>query len=49
MRRYELLCEEGLAEEIEALAREHDLTQEAVIRQLLDAGLEEVDGEQPGV
>jgi 2-iminoacetate synthase ThiH len=49
MRRYELLCEERLAVEIETLAREHDLTQEAVIRQLLDAGLDEVDGERHSV
>lgn len=43
MRRYELLCEERLAEEIEALARTRGLSQEAVIRQLLDAGLEDAE------
>jgi hypothetical protein len=41
MRRYSVLCEDRLAEEIETLAQEYDLTQEAVIRQLVDAGLEE--------
>lgn len=40
MRRYTVLCEDDLACRIEALAEEYDLTQEAVVRQLLAAGLD---------
>ena len=43
MRRYTLLCEEQEARQVEALAHEYDMTQEAVIRQLLSAGLETLD------
>lgn len=41
--RYTLVCDDDLAREIEALAREYDLTEEEVIRQLLDVGLEHLD------
>jgi predicted transcriptional regulator len=43
MREYTLLCEDELAREVERLAREYGLTQEAVIRQLLSAGVEQLD------
>jgi len=42
MRRHELLCEDRLAEEIEVIARERGLSREAVIRQVIDAGLDEL-------
>ncbi|MFC6837775.1 CopG family transcriptional regulator [Halomarina ordinaria] len=45
MRRYTLLCDERLACEVESLAREYGLTQEAVLRQLVDAGLESLQGD----
>lgn len=43
MRRYTLLCEDELARRVESLATEYDMTQEAVLRQLLDAGLDTVE------
>ena len=43
MREYTLLCEDGLASDIERLAHEYGLTQEAVIRQLVATGLEELE------
>lgn len=43
MRRYTVLCEDDLASRIEALAEEYDLTQEAVLRQLLAAGLDDLE------
>lgn len=43
MRRYTLLCEESMARRVEALAEEYGVTQEAVLRQLLDAGLDSLD------
>ncbi len=44
MRRYTLLCEDELVRRVESLAAEYDMTQEAVLRQLLDAGLDSVEG-----
>ncbi|MEF8907528.1 MAG: CopG family transcriptional regulator [Haloarculaceae archaeon] len=46
--RYTLVCDETEAREVRRLAREYDLTEEEVLRQLVDLGLEEVD-EQPPV
>lgn len=43
MRRFTLVCEEPVAHEVEALAREYDLTEEEVLRQLVETGLENVD------
>lgn len=40
--RYSLVCEDDLAEEIRGLAREYDLTEEEVLRQLVDLGLDEL-------
>lgn len=44
MRKYTLLCEDGQARDIERLAHEYDMTQEAVLRQLLAVGLESLGG-----
>ena len=44
--RYTLVCDEEQAREVGRLAKEYDLTEEEVLRQLVDLGLEEV-GEQP--
>jgi 2-iminoacetate synthase ThiH len=38
--RYTVVCEDDLAAEVTRLAREHDLTEEEVLRQLIDLGLE---------
>ncbi|WP_255150916.1 CopG family transcriptional regulator [Halorarius halobius] len=42
MRRYRLTFEESEAREIEALAREYGLTEQAVLEQLVAVGLEQV-------
>ena len=41
VRRYSVVCEEDISERVEQLAREYDLTQEAVLRQLIRRGLEQ--------
>ena len=38
--RYTLVCGDDLAAEVNRLAREHGLTEEEVLRQLIDLGLE---------
>lgn len=38
--RYSVVCDDDLADDIEALAREYDITEQEVIRQLLREGLE---------
>lgn len=43
MRRYELVCEEAMAREIEGLASRYGLTEQEVLEQLLEVGLEELD------
>jgi predicted DNA-binding transcriptional regulator len=43
VRRYTLLCEDRSARRIEELAREYDTTQEAILRRLVSAGLEDLD------
>ena len=43
MARYCLECEEGLARRIEGLATRYGLTQEEVLEQLVEVGLEEID------
>jgi predicted transcriptional regulator len=40
--RYTVVCDDDLARRVETLARENDLTEEAVLRQLIDVGLENV-------
>lgn len=41
-RRFSVICDDALAEQIESLAREYELTQEEVLRQLITAGLDEI-------
>ena len=43
--RFTVVCDDDLAREVEILAREFDLTEEEVIRQLIDLGMDEVDEE----
>lgn len=45
--RFTVVCDDDLAGEVEALAREFDLTEEEVLRQLIDLGLAEVDERTP--
>lgn len=39
-RRFSVVCDDDVCERVEALAREYDLTEQEVLRQLLRAGLE---------
>ncbi|WP_247010129.1 ribbon-helix-helix protein, CopG family [Halorientalis litorea] len=41
--RYSVVCDDDLAEQVESLAREYDLTEGEVIRQLLDVGIEHIE------
>jgi len=41
--RYTVVCDSDRAREIQRLAREYDLSEEEVLRQLLDIGLEHID------
>ncbi len=43
--RYTVVCDDDLACEVETLAREFNLTQEEVLRQLIDLGMDQIDGE----
>jgi predicted transcriptional regulator len=43
--RFTFVCDDDLAREVELLAREFDLTEEEVLRQLIDLGMDEVDEE----
>jgi predicted DNA-binding protein len=47
-RRYSLVCDDEVGERVEALAREYELTEEAVLRQLIERGLEQAERERPG-
>jgi len=38
--RYSVVCDDDLARDVQQIAREYDLTEEEVIRQLIDEGLE---------
>lgn len=44
-RSYSVVCEEDLAERIDSLAREYELTRQEVLRQLITVGLEELEGD----
>ena len=44
-RRYSLVCEDDVARRIERLSREYELTEEEVLRQLLELGLTNLDPE----
>lgn len=41
--RYTVVCDDDLARDVERLAREYDLTEEEVLRQLIDVGLEKLE------
>ncbi len=43
--RFTVVCDDDLAREVETLARKYDLTEEEVLRQLIDLGMDEVDEE----
>jgi hypothetical protein len=47
MPRYSLECDRRLSSRIERLATEYDLTEEEVIEQLVEVGLEELDRKPP--
>jgi len=38
--RYTVVCDDDLARDVRSIAREYDLTEEEVLRQLIDEGLE---------
>jgi hypothetical protein len=40
--RFTLVCDDDLARQVRALAREYDLTEEEVLRQLVDLGMDEL-------
>ena len=42
--RYTVVCDEDLSQTVERLAHENDLTEEEVLGQLLDLGLETLEG-----
>ncbi len=44
---YTFVCEDARAREIERLARENNVTEEEVLRQLIDLGLESLNEQQP--
>lgn len=45
--RFTVVCDDDLAREVECLAREYELTEAEVLRQLIDLGLDEVREEAP--
>jgi predicted DNA-binding protein len=46
-RQYSVICDDEVGERVAALAREYDLTEEAVLRQLIERGLEQAERERP--
>ncbi|WP_435364912.1 CopG family transcriptional regulator [Haloarchaeobius sp. DYHT-AS-18] len=42
-KRYSIVCGEDMSERVDALAQEFDLTEQAVLRQLIERGLEQVE------
>lgn len=45
--RYTVVCDDDQSRELRRLAREHNLTEEEVLRQLVDLGLESLEEETP--
>ncbi|MFB6074670.1 MAG: CopG family transcriptional regulator [Haloarculaceae archaeon] len=41
--RYTVVCDDGQAREVERLARQYGITEEEVLQQLLDLGLESLE------
>ncbi|MFC7058905.1 CopG family transcriptional regulator [Halovenus salina] len=46
--RYTLVCDDDISRDVRALAREHGVTEEEVLRQLVDLGLDALE-EDAGV
>jgi len=44
--RLSLVCEDELAERVDALAREYGLPRQEVLRQVIETGLEEIESER---
>lgn len=44
-RRYAVVCDDDIAEQIDDIAREYGLTEQEVIRQLLREGLDATEGD----
>ncbi|GAA0265742.1 CopG family transcriptional regulator [Halobacterium noricense] len=42
-RKYSVVCGDSLASDVEELAREYGLSEQEVLRQLIENGLEEID------
>jgi predicted transcriptional regulator len=42
-RRYAIVCDDEVGDQVEAIAREYGLTEQEVLRQLIRCGLEETD------
>ena len=40
--RFTVVCDDDLAREVESLAREYQLTEEEVLRQLIDLGIDKI-------
>ncbi|MFC7073439.1 CopG family transcriptional regulator [Halovenus rubra] len=45
--RYTLVCDDDVSQQVSALAREHGVTEEEVLRQLVDIGLDTITEEEP--
>jgi hypothetical protein len=45
--RFTVVCDDDQAREVESLALEYDLTEEEVLRQLIDLGIDQVSEEAP--
>lgn len=45
--RYTMVCDDETSNEVRALAREYGLTEQEVLRQLVDLGLDALDEEAP--
>lgn len=46
--RYTLICDDDTVREVRALAREYGLTEEEVLGQLVDLGIDALDEDAPG-
>lgn len=45
-KRYSIVCDDEVEERVATLAKRYDLTEEAVLRQLIEQGLEKTDAER---
>jgi predicted DNA-binding protein len=46
VRQYSIVCEDDVDERVQALAREYGLTEEEVLRQLIQRGLEQTEAQR---